>query len=221
MAAPEITAFGDGNHEPGATGLSVAGGGLGAFPGSLWMFENADGSGAADELTVGGWTDMALTGVEIPASPNNAEGTVYLRVQREDLAWSFPFQFTLGGAASAPVLLSARLNQARNALFLYFDQDVSIGAGGNGGVAVTPSGGAATATYSSGDGSSVLVYSLSRTIGAGETITADYTQPGDGIEGDSGGLDVATFSGQAVTNPAELLSRGPRLHSQISLGPVL
>lgn len=98
--APEISAFGDGDHLEGETGLTVDGGGFGAFPGSLWMFENADGSGAADELTVGAWNDIQIAGVEIPASPNNVPGTVYLRVLREDLAWSQGFAFTL--TASGP-----------------------------------------------------------------------------------------------------------------------
>lgn len=93
--APEIAAFGDGAHDMGETGLSVDGGGFGAFPGTLWMFENADRSGAADQLTIGGGNDLQLTGVEIPASPNNSAGTVYLAYQREDLAWSQSFAFTL------------------------------------------------------------------------------------------------------------------------------
>lgn len=94
--APEISAFGDGTHDAGETGLAINGGGYGAFPGEVWMFENADRSGAADQLTVGGsWDDIQLSGIEIPASPNNAAGTVYLMVMREDLAWSNAFEFTL------------------------------------------------------------------------------------------------------------------------------
>lgn len=95
MPAPELSGFGDGTHAFGETGLVVDGGGLGAFPGSLWIFENSDLSGAADQLTVGGWNDLQLTGVEIPATPNNSAGTRYLAVQREDLAWSVPLAFTL------------------------------------------------------------------------------------------------------------------------------
>jgi len=93
--APEIAAFGDGSHAEGATGLTVSGGGFGAFPGELWMYQNADRSGLSDQLTVGAWNDIELTGVEIPVSPNNATGTVYLFLMREDLAWSQGFEFTL------------------------------------------------------------------------------------------------------------------------------
>lgn len=95
MPAPEISSFGDEAHDAGETGLVIDGGGFGAFPGSAWIFENEDGSGASDQLTIGAWNDIQLTGVEIPASPNNTSGTRYVRVQREDLAWSNALAFTL------------------------------------------------------------------------------------------------------------------------------
>jgi hypothetical protein len=101
--APEIASFGDGNHQIGATGLSIAGGGFGAFPGAAWIYAAADRSGAADQLTVGTWNDITLSGVEIPASPNNVAGTVYLFVMREDLAWSQAFTFTLSAAGAGSV----------------------------------------------------------------------------------------------------------------------
>ena len=67
------------------------------------------------------------------------------------------------------------------------------------GFVLTLSGGAATATYSSGTGTAYLVYSLSRTVASGETGTYDYTQPGNGIE-DSSGNDLASITGGAITN---------------------
>jgi len=106
MPAPGIGNFGDENHGAGETGLVVDGGGFGPFPGSLWIFENADRSGAADQLTVAGdWNDIQLTGVAIPASPNNLSGTRYLALQRSDLAWSnaFAFTFTAAGVVLSPV----------------------------------------------------------------------------------------------------------------------
>ena len=106
MPAPEISAFGDGTHDAGETGLTVDGGGFGAFPGSLWIYENANRTGNADQLTIGTWNDIGLTGVEIPASPNNSNGTLYLFVQREDLAWSQGFSFTLGSVPVDPVLVA-------------------------------------------------------------------------------------------------------------------
>lgn len=47
--------------------------------------------------------------------------------------------------------------------------------------------------------SNTLVYTISRPIGNSETLTLDYTQPGDGIE-DGEGNDLLTFSGRPVTN---------------------
>ena len=100
--APEIASFGDGNHEVGESGLAISGGGFGAFPGTVWMYQNANRSGLSDQLTVGGaWNDLAIAGIEIPASPNNSAGTVYLFVEREDLAWSQAFAFTLSAAGGA------------------------------------------------------------------------------------------------------------------------
>lgn len=94
--APEIASFGDGTHQQGETGLTIGGGGFGAFAGRVLMCQNADGSGLVDVLTVNGpWNDIEIAGIDIPASPNNAAGTVYAIVEREDLAWSQGFQFTL------------------------------------------------------------------------------------------------------------------------------
>lgn len=99
MPAPLISNFGDENHEEGETGLTATGFDFGpGFPveGTLWMFENADRSGQSDELTISGHTDMTISGIEIPASPNNSTGTVYLAFQRGgDLAWSNSYTFTL------------------------------------------------------------------------------------------------------------------------------
>lgn len=101
MPSPSIVSFGDGDHAVGESGLSVAGAGFGPFPGSLWIYENADRTGNADELTVGTWNDMVVGGIAIPSSLNNTTGTRYLFLQRADLAWSFPFAFTLSVASGA------------------------------------------------------------------------------------------------------------------------
>ena len=101
MPAPEISAFGDGVHEIGEAGLTIDGGGFGAFPGSAWLYANSDRSGAADQLTIGAWNDIQFTGVEIPDPANNTAGTRFLFVQREDLAWSQGFSITLGAAAGS------------------------------------------------------------------------------------------------------------------------
>lgn len=112
---------------------------------------------------------------------------------------------SIGGSVSAggggtPTLSSATIATTGKTISLVFSESVSVGAGGNGGVTVSPSVTVATATYSSGSGSNTLVYSLSNIVSSGETATVSYTQPGNGIEATTGGGDVATFSGSAVTN---------------------
>lgn len=104
MPAPEISAFGDADHEMGETGLGVDGGGFGAFAGSLWIYENPDRTGDADELVFGEWSDLQVLGVQIPEDANNEPGTRYLYLQREDLAWSNAFEFTLVGAPGTTTL---------------------------------------------------------------------------------------------------------------------
>lgn len=102
---------------------------------------------------------------------------------------------------TAPTFSSATIPAAGNVINLVFSEAVKFGAGGNAGWTFTMSGGAVTASYSSGTGTSTLVYSLSRTVLVGETKTAGlaYSQPGNGVE-DNAGNDLATVSGAAVTN---------------------
>ena len=103
MPAPEVSAFGDGEHQFGETGLTIDGGGFGAFPGAAWIYENADRTGLTDQLTIGTWNDIQFSGVDIPGSPNNSPGTRYLFVQREDLAWSQAFAFAFAFATAMSV----------------------------------------------------------------------------------------------------------------------
>ncbi len=95
MAAPVVIDFGDEAHDSGETGLTIDGFQFGFFSGAAWMFQNANRTGASDQLTVGTWTDMQLTGVAIPGSPTNATGTVFLFVRTENLEWSLPYEFTM------------------------------------------------------------------------------------------------------------------------------
>lgn len=103
--------------------------------------------------------------------------------------------------STAPTLASATIGTSGNTITMTFDENVSLGSGGSGGWALTMSGGAVTLTYSSGSGSQSLVYSLSRVVGVGETVSSglNYTQPGNGIE-DALGNDAASISGHYVVN---------------------
>lgn len=104
-----------------------------------------------------------------------------------------------GPDVTAPTVSSRTIPAAGTTIVIVHSEVVSIGAGGNGGLTLSASGGAVTATYSSGAGTATLTWTLSRTVNSGETVTASYTQPGDGIE-DASGNDLASFSGQSVTN---------------------
>lgn len=100
---------------------------------------------------------------------------------------------------TAPTVVSRTIPEAGTTLVIVHSENVSIGAGGNGGLTLSASGGAVTATYSSGAGTATLTWTLSRTVNSGETVTASYTQPGSGIE-DTAGNDLASYSTQSVTN---------------------
>ena len=118
--------------------------------------------------------------------------------------------FVIGGAASisatpadvtAPTFQSATIATNGTTLTINFDENVYVGSGGSGGFDVDASVGGdnITCTYSSGSGSTALVYTLGTTVNSGETCNLDYTQPGNGIE-DEAGNDLATFSNESITN---------------------
>ena len=96
---------------------------------------------------------------------------------------------------TAPTLLSAII--AKDVLRLNCDEAVQIGAGGGGGVALTLSGGALTATFSHVLGATVF-FTLSRTPDIAETGTGAYTQPGNGIK-DLAGNDLVSVPSFTVT----------------------
>jgi len=114
------------------------------------------------------------------------------------LALLFQLNLAAGGDVIAPTLSSATIPLAGTTIVLNFSETVNVGAGGNGGFTVSLSGGAATLTYSSGSGSSQLIYTISRTVAANETGTISYTQPGNGIE-DTAGNDLASFSNTVIS----------------------
>lgn len=107
--------------------------------------------------------------------------------------------YTAGGDVTPPTLTARTIPAAGTTIVLTADEAITAGAGGNGGLTISASGGAVTATYASGDGTDTVTYNLSRTVYSGETVTCSYTQPGDGWE-DGAGNDLATFADAAVTN---------------------
>jgi hypothetical protein len=98
-----------------------------------------------------------------------------------------------------PTFVSAEMTTTTN-VDLTLAENITIGSGGSGGIVVTGSvTGASNGTYASGDTTSTLSYTTADAFQAGETITIAYTQPTDGLE-DSDGGDLASFSGESVTN---------------------
>lgn len=116
-----------------------------------------------------------------------------------------------------PTLSSATIAFTGDTITLNFSKTVVFGAGGNGGFVVTMSGGASTMTYSSGAGTTALVYTLSRTVSADETGTLAYTQPGNGVEGSIIGDDLGSFAGFAVTVGSQLLHNRQMRHTRVTL----
>src|SRR5574343_356539 len=103
-------------------------------------------------------------------------------------------------SGGAPTVTSSVIPSGGTTITINLSESCTTGAGGNGGVTLSASGGAVPATYSSGSGSSAYVYTLSRTILSTETVTISYTQPTNGIEATDDDADLAAFSGAAVTN---------------------
>ncbi len=103
------------------------------------------------------------------------------------------------GDVIAPTVSSATIGANGNTIAFTFSEIVLVGPGGSGGMTITPSGGAATLSYTGGSGTTVITYNTSRYIDFRETVTRSYTQPGSGLE-DTYGNDLANFTGQAVVN---------------------
>lgn len=122
------------------------------------------------------------------------DGSISSPADRQFRGWSYVGIL----AQSNPTFVNALIYPELDEIHLGFSEPVEIGAGGNGGFALTASGGAVTMTYVSGDGTRRLIYSLSRTVGRDETITLAYTQPGDGVE-DADGNDVASFTDAPIS----------------------
>jgi hypothetical protein len=115
-----------------------------------------------------------------------------------------------GPDETPPTLVSATIPAAGTSISIVFNEAVTFGAGLDGGFTIAMSGGAVTLSYLSGDGSTTLVYTTSRTIEAGETCSDfDYTQPTNGVE-DAAGNDLVSFSNQqaSVTNSSSQTGGG-------------
>jgi hypothetical protein len=101
--------------------------------------------------------------------------------------------YTATAAAPPPPPIGA------STLEVSFPQPATIGAGGSGGFSLAMSGGpVAPVALLSGVGTSMLTYSLTRTVQPAETGTLAYAQPGNGIK--TAGGDVPSFGPTPVAN---------------------
>lgn len=102
---------------------------------------------------------------------------------------------------TAPTVSSATFGANGTEFTTVFSEACEAGLGGTIGLTLTPTNGGAaiTLSYTSGDGTDTWVWTASRAATRNETFTRTYVQPGNGIQ-DLAGNDLASFSGQAVTN---------------------
>lgn len=181
----------------------------------IYIWDNTPTGGSAISLAYSDYGPNNTNSVSTTATPITTDTTAAYVVLNRDIFYDttgsptsgekpgysyYTYPHPLRTDLGAPTLSSAVIPTGGTTITLNFSESCTTGAGGASGVTLSPSGGAATATYSSGSGSSAYVYSLSRTINVGETVTISYTQPGDGIEATDDQVDVASFSGSAVTN---------------------
>lgn len=105
-----------------------------------------------------------------------------------------------GTDVTAPTLVSATVGVDGVSFTEVYSEAVEAGADGFvTGFTINTDGAPVTKTYVSGAGTTTIVYSLDDTVLDVDTLTLDYTQPGDGIKDAAGNL-LASFSGAAVTN---------------------
>ena len=159
------------------------------------VYHGTNGTTYPDSVFVGRATSYTWTGL--------SDATHYFKVSAIEFrglgsSQSTAVHQTLGGGdTTPPTVQSAIISPAGTSISLLFDETVTRSAGGT--WTLTMSGGVVTMTYSSGSGSSTLVYTLSRTVVQGETGTVAWTNQANTIE-DTSGNDLATFSGFTITN---------------------
>lgn len=176
---------------------SGAGTGTDGITVSNWALEFTDSANGNYNLLSG--SQLRDAGLTLPAGSNFDEDVTGAARSQGAGVDVGPYEFTEAGDVTPPVLNSATIQSSGDSIVFAFDENVVIGSGGNGGFTLSLSGGACTATYSSGDGTSSLTYSLSRTIGLHETGTYTYTQPTDGIE-DGAGNDLVSIGSTSIVN---------------------
>jgi hypothetical protein len=113
---------------------------------------------------------------------------------------------TNGSGMPRPTVSTAAIDVAGDELSLMFPENVT----GQLGWILTATDGAVTATGDHGDGTESHSFSLSRVIGSHEVVTLAYdSATGNAVDDD--GLEVADFSGLAVTNNSTVDTTAPEV----------
>ena len=170
------------------------------------------GSGGAIN-SAGSSLDVA-SGVEAQATLSGlTESTaydLYVMVDDDEGNTVGPSKFadqstTAAPDTTAPTVSGPSILAVGNILSVPVSEAVQFGADGNGGFALTLSGGAASLTYLSGAGVGPLLYTISRYVAPSETGTLAYTQPGDGVKDLASTPNLlASFSGLTVGNASDI-----------------
>jgi hypothetical protein len=212
-AGNDLSAFDDfevanNSTQPGAGDLNVTASTTGSAPDADGYTVTVDGAGsrsispngtaAFPDLDAGDYT-VELTGVANNCSVDGANP----RTVSVDPGNNASATFSVRCNAAVPTLESATINSAGSQITLAFDQAVTLGPNHSDSdfpnLHNTPDTNP-TFTYSEGDGTAALTFTLSEIVKAGVEPILDYNQPGNGIEAASGGGDLSTFDDFAVTN---------------------
>jgi hypothetical protein len=150
----------------------------------------------------------ALVG-SIPAGWQECDGTNGTP-DEADVGTSLVMQ-KVNPAAPAPTITSWTIGTDGLTHTLVFSESVSVGAGGSAGFVAHMSGGDVTLSSPVGAPGASVAFTGSRTVLQTETETGlkgQYTQPGNGIEATTGGVDVASCENETVTNSSTQVGGG-------------
>lgn len=175
----------------------------GAIPSGAQVAAGTDGndaaaldSGSDTGVSNGAEASITLGGLGV-LSPGTAYD-VYWTVRDSSLNYATPQRIDV---TMRPGPTSATIGTNGTTFTTVFNQNITRDTGhADSDLSFTASGGAVTASYSSGDGSSTFVWTLSRTIQSGETVTYSYVQPNDGLESTPGGVWLPSWTDRSVTN---------------------
>lgn len=191
----------DGGTAP--SGAQVAAGTDGADAAALDSGSHTGVSNAAEgSITLGG-----------SLSPSTAYD-VYYTVRDSSSNYAAA---TLINVTTRPGPTAAAINAEGTTLTLTMSESVSDGGEySESDFVFTASGGALTATATSGLGSTSIALTLSRVVQSTETITYNHTQPGTvsgGLEATTGGVWLPSWTGRSITNNSVQVTRAVLIHS--------